>query len=92
MMEETIKGAGLVPVKSRYFFGSLFPVVAAIRLFKKLLFRQGTLEAKSELSVYPDWLNSSLIGIHDVERMSLFSVNKLFGLSVFCLCEKTNQV
>ncbi|MGH1377409.1 MAG: class I SAM-dependent methyltransferase [Alphaproteobacteria bacterium] len=88
MMEETISNAGLRPVKSRYFFGSLFPIVAAIRLVKKILFNKGKIEGKSELKVYPDGVNSTLIALHDVERMSLFSFNKLFGLSVFCLCEK----
>ncbi len=88
MMETTIKGAGMTPVKSRYFFGSLFPAVAAIRLTKKTFFQKGDVEAKSELKLYSDWFNSALIKIHDVERGSLFKMNKLFGLSVFCLCEK----
>ncbi|MGH1455449.1 MAG: class I SAM-dependent methyltransferase [Alphaproteobacteria bacterium] len=88
MMENTIKGAGLSPVKSRYFFGSLFPAVAAIRLTKKALVEKGTLDAKSELKLYPDWLNSALIGVHNIERKTLFKFNKLCGLSVFCLCEK----
>ena len=88
MMEKTIRDAGLRPVKSRYFFGSLFPVVAVIRLVKKILFKQGKIEGKSELKLYSDNMNKSLIALHDVERMSLFSFNKLFGLSVFCLCEK----
>ncbi|MDH5722731.1 MAG: class I SAM-dependent methyltransferase [Alphaproteobacteria bacterium] len=88
MMEKTIKNAGLQPIKSRYFFGSLFPVVAAIRLTKKILLEKGDIEAKSELKLYPDWLNQSLISVHDLERLSLFKFNKLFGLSVFCLCEK----
>tara|TARA_B100001989_G_C24550023_1_gene473748 strand:+ start:4371 stop:5096 length:726 start_codon:yes stop_codon:yes gene_type:complete len=88
MMENTIKGAGLKPIKSRYFFGSLFPVVAAIRLTKKMLFEKGKIEGKSELKLYPDWMNQSLIAVHDLERLSIFKMNKLFGLSVFCLCEK----
>ena len=88
MMEKTIRDAGLRPVKSRYFFGSLFPVVAVIRFVKKILFNQGKIEGKSELKLYSDGVNGALIALHDVERMSLFSFNKLFGLSVFCLCEK----
>jgi len=88
MMEKTIIDSGLKPIKSRYFFGSLFPAVAAIRLTKKALFEKGELEAKSELKVYPDWFNKTLIGIHDLERISLFNINKGFGLSVFCLCGK----
>ncbi len=85
MMEKTITDAGLEPIKSRYFFGSLFPLIAAIRLTKRAVFDQ-ELESKSELKLYPSWLNKTLTGIHDAERMSLFSFNKYFGLSVFCLC------
>lgn len=88
MMEKTIREAGLRPVKSRYFFGSLFPVVVVIRFVKKILFNQGKIEGKSELKLYSDSVNSTLIILHDIERMSLFSFNKMFGLSVFCLCEK----
>ncbi len=90
MMEKSIIEAGLKPINSKYFFGSLFPAVAAVRLTKRALFDQD-IEAKSELKLYPDWLNKALIAVHDIERMSLFSVNKLFGLSVFCLCEKPKE-
>lgn len=88
MMEEAVRKAGLVPIRSRYFFGSLFPVVAPVRLTKNILFEHGKIEGKSELTLYPDWLNDMLIAIHDIERGSLFHVNRLFGLSVFCLCGK----
>lgn len=90
MMEKTITDAGLEPIKSRYFFGSLFPLVAAIRLTKRAVFDED-LKAQSELKVYPSLLNKALIGIHDLERMSLFGYNKLFGLSVFCLCGKPSE-
>ena len=90
MMEKAIVEAGLEPINSKYFFGSLFPAVAAVRLTKRALFDQD-LEAKSELKIYPDWLNKTLVAIHDVERMSLFNINKLLGLSVFCLCEKPKE-
>lgn len=87
-MEETIKKAGMTPVKSRYFFGALFPAVAVIRSAKNLIRGQKPDVAKSELKLYPDWLNNTLTAIHDIERQTLFSFNTLFGLSVFCLCEK----
>ncbi|MBI1301187.1 MAG: methyltransferase domain-containing protein [Alphaproteobacteria bacterium] len=87
-MEEVIKKAGMTPVKSRYFFGSLFPVVAVIRSFKNVMRGQKPEVAKSELKLYSNWLNKTLTAIHDAERQSLFTFNKLFGLSVFCLCEK----
>ena len=88
MIEAVVKKAGMTPVKSRYFFGSLFPAMAAIRLSKKVFFNRGALEAQSELKFYPDWLNQALIIVHDIERRTLFGFNKLFGLSVFCLCCK----
>lgn len=88
MLENIVKKAGLTPVKSRYFFGILFPAVATIRLFKNLLANLDATTPQSELKVYPDWLNKVLIAIHDIERHILFSSNKLFGLSIFCLCQK----
>jgi len=83
-MEKTITEAGLMPIKSRYFFGSLFPVIAAVRLMKYKEIH----ESRSELKLYPAWLNKVLVAIHDLERISVFGFNKAFGLSVFCLCEK----
>lgn len=87
-IEAVALNAELTPVRSRYFFGSLFPGLAAVRLAKRILFQRGALEAKSELKVYPNWLNTALVGIHDLERRTLFPFNKLFGLSAFCLCRK----
>lgn len=88
MLEDVVKQAGLTPVKSRYFFASLFPIVAAIRLLKKALLERGALKAQSELKPYPNWLNQTLMTVHDLEHHTLFPFNKLFGLSVFCLCRK----
>jgi hypothetical protein len=87
-IETVVKRAGMTPVRSRYFFGSLFPAIAALRLVRKVLLDRGSLEPHSDLKVYPDWANSTLIALHDMERHSLFGINKLFGLSVFCLCRK----
>ncbi len=87
-IEKSIKDAGLKPVKSRYFFASLFPVVAIIRLIKNTLLNRGKIEGKSELKLYSENMNNTLISIHDIERKSIFSSNKSFGLSVFCLCVK----
>jgi hypothetical protein len=88
MLEDTVRKAGLEVVRLLFFFGALFPAVAAVRLVKNTLRRQGVVEAKSELSLYPSWLNKALIAVHDVERNTLFPVNRLAGLSLFCLCKK----
>ncbi len=80
-IEQVIVKAGLKPIKSRYFFGSLFPVIAVIRLMKR-----GSVKPKSDLKICSDALNKTLITIHDIERKTIFPFNKQFGLSVFCLC------
>lgn len=84
MIEDTARRAGLEVVKTRYFFGSLFPVVAILRLLKNAK----NAPAQSDLKLYPAWLNRALILSHDIERKTLFPFNKLAGLSVFCLCRK----
>jgi len=88
MIEDTVRKAGLEVVKTRYFFGFLFSVVAAIRLMKAKKLKKGTIEARSELKLYPDLLNKTLIAMHDFERLTVFPLNKMVGLSVFCLCRK----
>ncbi len=88
MLESVIKKSGLVPIKTRYFFASLFPVIAAVRLGKKILLDQGALKAQSDLKIYQGWLNRALITVHDTERCIFLNYNKLFGLSIFCLCQK----
>lgn len=88
MLEKTVASSGLTPVRCRYFFGSLFAPIVAIRLFKKTLFSAGALNAQSDLRLYPNWLNKTLIAIHNMERRYIFDLNKLFGLSIFCLCRK----
>jgi len=83
MLAQTVEKSGLKITRIRYFFGLLFPAVAAIRML-----RPPATEPKSDLKVYPQWLNSALIAIHDLERIVLFPWNKIAGLSVFCICEK----
>lgn len=87
-IESVVEKAGMTSIKSRYFFGSLFPAIAATRLIKKALSGRGTLKGRSDIKLYPAWLNTALITVHDIERLFLFDFNRFFGLSVFCLCRK----
>ena len=82
MLEDAVAQAGLEIVRLRFFFGLLFPAIAVLRLLGKMCGKQ----AQSDLKPAPAWLNKLLIGIHDLERTSLFPLNKLAGLSIFCLC------
>lgn len=82
-----VEAAGLEPLRQRYFFGLLFPAVAAMRLADKAL--KGDREAtKSALKAAPDWLNRTLVAVHDVERAALFPFNRVAGVTVFCLARK----
>lgn len=80
--------AGLRVTRQRYFFGLLFPVAAMMRLADRVRLSTGQTEAKSQLKPAPDWLNGALTRVHDLERETLFRVNRLAGLTAFCLAVK----
>lgn len=86
-LEASVRSAGLEPVTMRYFFGMLFPAVAAMRIAGRTF--TGEREAKeSALKPAPAWLSKALVAIHDVERAALFPLNRLAGVTAFCLAEK----
>ncbi|MFZ5616804.1 MAG: class I SAM-dependent methyltransferase [Pseudomonadota bacterium] len=86
-LERAVEAAGLEPLTLRYFFGMLFPAVAAMRIADRVL--KGGGEAKeSAMRAAPDWLTKTLVAIHDVERATLFPLNRLAGVTAFCLAEK----
>lgn len=88
-LEKTVAAAGLKPLSLRYFFGALFPAVAALRIADRAL--KGDKEASaSALKAAPKWLNRSLVAIHDLERAALFPFNRLAGVTAFCLAEKAS--
>jgi len=90
-LKAVVEAAGLEPLKMRYFFGMLFPAAAALRLADRAM--KGDREAKeSALKAAPDWLNETLVAIHDIERLALFPLNKVAGVSAFCLAEKPAAV
>lgn len=86
-LERSVRDAGLEPKASRYFFGMLFPAVAAMRIADRAM--NGDREATaSALKPAPAWLSKALVAIHDVERAALFPFNKLAGVTAFCFAEK----
>lgn len=88
MIESTGANAGFIPIRSRYYFASLFPLIAIKRIINKYFLKRGSLKPKSDLKSYPKWINSLLSLIHEIERITFFKINRFFGLSVFCLLRK----
>ena len=89
-LEKSVTDAGLQVTESRYFFGLLFPAVAALRFADKAL--RGDREAKeSALKAAPAWLNKTLVGVHDIERTLMFPFNKVAGVTAMCLAEKRSS-
>lgn len=87
-LEKVIEEAGLEVVKTRYFFGSLLPLVVPIRLWDKLVVKAGKREPRSSLRRHASWVNGLLSAVLNVERWLLFPVNRVAGLSVFCVARK----
>ena len=87
-IEQVVRDAGLNVLKGRYFFGALSPVAAAVGMLEMV--KQGTAktEAKCRLKHASSIVNSTLNRLHDVERVALFSVNRLAGLTAFCLAAR----
>lgn len=83
---QVIRSAGLVEVKSSYYFGAVFPIAAGLRLVENLL-NSSAEEAKSSLKKHHPVTNSILSGLCRLE-LPFIDMNKLAGLSVFCLCIK----
>jgi SAM-dependent methyltransferase len=86
-LDRAIRAAGLKPMTHRYFFGLLFPAVAALRVAERAM--KGDREAtESALKAAPEWLTRTLVAVHDFERAVLFPVNRFAGVTAFCLAEK----
>jgi hypothetical protein len=85
-LEAAVVAAGLKPIRLRYFFGMLFPAVAAARMADRAF--RGDREPESALKPAPPWLTKTLVAIHEVERRALFPINRLAGVTAFCLAER----
>lgn len=81
MVEHMVTAAGLEVVRSRYFYGLLFPAVTLMRLYDS----RSRQAPQSALRRHNSLVNSVLTVVHDIERTLLFPFNILAGLSVFCL-------
>lgn len=81
-LEEVVAAAGLDIRCGVYYFGAVFPLAAVLRLL-----RGRGAQAKSDLKRHHPVTNAVLSAVCAAER-HVMRVNRLAGLSVFCLAEK----
>jgi SAM-dependent methyltransferase len=86
-LKSVVARAGLEILDARYFFGFIFPAVAALRLAERAM-RGDRRATKSALKAAPGWLNSALVAVCEIERLTLFPLNRLAGVTAFCVAEK----
>lgn len=87
-LENTVERSGLQVVKGAYFFASVFPIAAGLRLTEALFHPRRN--PASQLKSHHPLVNSTLKKICLAER-SWMRFNRLAGLSVFCLAQKIDD-
>ncbi|MFP4104557.1 MAG: class I SAM-dependent methyltransferase [Phycisphaerae bacterium] len=80
-----VDASGLAVEQAGYFYASVFPIAAALRLVRRLTGRKA--EPASQLRRHSPLVNGLLWGMCRAE-LPLLKVNRLFGLTVFCLARK----
>jgi len=84
-IEDVAWRAGLTVKRGTYYFGTVFPIAATIRLTEKL-FRRNTQKSHSQLKRHHPITNEILAFICQME-LPLMLQNRLVGLTAFCLAE-----
>jgi hypothetical protein len=84
----TLEQAGLEVMRCRYFFCALLPAIGVMRLWGRLRLVSSGFAPRSDLRVHGPRINALLLAIHEVERRTVFRVNRLAGLSIFCLAKR----
>ena len=82
---QVMSDAGLSPISGFYFFGALFPAVAANRLWRRL--RASKQSLKSDLQDYHPLTNTLLKGLCLAE-CAIARHNRAFGVTAFAVAEK----
>lgn len=85
-VEELVLKAGLTAERAAYFFGSVFPLAAAIRLSQRVMPARNA-PPRSQLVRHHPAVNAALAGLCRLE-LPLMRFNRLAGLSAFCLARK----
>lgn len=82
-LRRLVTAAGLEIKALNYYYGLVFPLVVAVRMMGRLKKKR----AGSDLRQHSKPVNGILGAVCDMET-GLMRLNKMAGLSVFCLCRK----
>ena len=85
-IESVLSQSGLSIVKSSYYFAAIFPLACLLRFTKKL-FKNDSLQLKSDLRMHSRVVNYMLSKVCSLE-LPFVKWNKVGGLSIICLAEK----
>ncbi|MFN4140920.1 class I SAM-dependent methyltransferase [Aestuariivirga sp.] len=81
-VRELVSSSGLSEVSSHYYFATILPPVAAVRLARRFVRPD-----RSDMKPLPGWMNAALALLLSFER-TWMRANRVAGLTVVCLCEK----
>lgn len=84
--ESLVKNAGLRHLEGGYFYGTVFPIAATLRLYERY-FKKAPDKPQSQLQRQSWWTNALLFQLSNLE-ISLMKGNRLCGVTVFCMAEK----
>lgn len=81
-LKSTIENAGAHAEEIHFYFGAIFPLVAAIRLI-----RRGKTAERSDMRPAPNLINGILKGVLSAER-TVMRLNRLAGVSAVGICRR----
>src|SRR3546814_13077133 len=81
-LSRVVERAGAVPLRMHYYYGTIFPLVVALRLLRPKRRADG-----SDLRREPPPVNAALLAICGLARR-VMAANRLAGLSVFRLAAR----
>jgi 2-polyprenyl-3-methyl-5-hydroxy-6-metoxy-1,4-benzoquinol methylase len=84
-IRKVVERAGLTVRHAAYYFAGVFPIAATIRMVEKL-YRQGTLQPRSQLKQHHRIVNETLAALSLLE-LPLMKYNRVAGLTAFCVAE-----
>ena len=84
-VEKVANQAGLVVIRGCYFFGTVFPMAAVLRILNRI--SGGADAASSDLKQH-SWIINSILHTACRLELPLMPFNRAFGLSAFCLARK----